>query len=134
VNNKLITFHTAPLASAVTPNIQVIYAENQRGGVWRINIVDDIVNLEFIKEIEVNQRVQVINGKTNNGAILYYNPILTIGQTVPEYTLYKVAVNVVKHATTFNNGSTKFFTNRDKYYEPNANDEYVKFPQVTAFQ
>jgi len=129
-----IIFNTAPPAPAVTPNIQVIYAENQRGGVWQIKIVDDLVTLVFVKEVDVNQRIQVINGKTYNGAILYYNPTLAIGQTVPEYTIYKVAVNTIKHATTFNNGSTKFFTNRDKYYEPNANDEYVKFPQVTAFQ
>lgn len=134
VAGTTINFHTAPPSPVVTPNIQVKFSQNKRAGIWKINITDGNVTLEFVKEIEVNQRVQVIGGKTYNGAILYYDPILVVGQTVPAYSVYKVSINNIKHATTFNNGSTKFFTNRDKYYAPNTNDQYVKFPQVNAFQ
>lgn len=107
---------------------------NQRGGVWEINIVNNIVNLIFVKEIATNGRVQIINGKSHASSIMYYNPILATGHTVPAYSVYQLSLNAVKIPTTFNAGTTKFFNNRDQYYTPDTQDKYLKFPQHGVFK
>lgn len=107
--------------------------QNQRGGVWKINIVNDIVNLEFVQEIEVNQRVQILRGATYSSAIVYYNPILEPGQSVPYYVVYKLIPTSLSKRTTFNANTTRFFSKRDQYYEPGTQDKYLKFPQIGVF-
>jgi len=107
--------------------------KNQRSGVWIIRIINGIVNLIFDREIEVNQRVQILRGATYSGAVMYYNPILSPGQSVPFYSVYKLNPISVKKKTTFNGNSTRFFTKRDTYYEPGKQDKYLKFPQIGAF-
>lgn len=106
---------------------------NNRGGIWQINIVNNIVNLTPIAEIEVNQRVRVFNGQTYSGAILYYNNTLTPGQTVPFYQVYKYTPDLERKRTTFNGDTTRFFSLRDQYYAPESQDKYVKFPQYGVF-
>ena len=106
---------------------------NQRGGVWKINIVNNIVILTSILEVVPNDRVRVISGKTYTGAIMYYNQILNPGQTVPYYSVYTLNANALTKKTTFNADTTKFFSNRDQYYEPGVNDQYLKFPQYGTF-
>uniref|UniRef100_UPI0037C147F3 hypothetical protein n=1 Tax=Flavobacterium sp. TaxID=239 RepID=UPI0037C147F3 len=112
---------------------QGISAVNQRGGVWQIKIVNNIVTLIFIKEIEVNQRVRVLNGSSYSGSIMYYNQMLEPGQTVPFYSLVTLQSNAVTVRTTFNGDSTRFFSYRDEYYTPGENNQYVKFPQTCTF-
>jgi hypothetical protein len=114
---------------------QGISPVNQRGGVWKINIVNGIVNLIFVQEILPNQRIRVLFGNTYASAILYYNSILKIGQNVPAYSVYKLQYSTISRSarTTFNGNSTKFFSNRDTYYAPGTEDKYVKFPQYGAF-
>lgn len=109
---------------------------NQRGGVWKINIVNNIVNLVFVQEIQPSQRIRVLFGGTYAGAILYYNQTLSIGQTVPFYSVYKLQYSTIASSsrTTFNGDSTKFFSNRDTYYAPGTEDKYVKFPQDGVFK
>lgn len=107
---------------------------NQRGGIWKINIVNNIVFLTSVLEVDPNDRVRIIAGGTYGGAILYYDQTLAIGQTVPYYKVYKLGVNAITHRTTFNANTTKFFSNRDQYYEPGINDHYLKFPQYGMFK
>jgi hypothetical protein len=107
---------------------------NQRGGIWQINIVNNIVILTSILEVVPNDRVRIISGGTYGGAIMYYDQILAIGQTVPYYKVYKLGVNSITHRTTFNADTTKFFNYRDQYYEPGINDHYLKFPQYGMFK
>lgn len=111
---------------------QGISAENRRGGVWRIDIVNGIVNLNFVQEIAVYSRVKVLFGKTLSSAILFYSLDLQPGQTVPYYEVFSSNPTVTIR-TTFNNDTTKFFTLRDAYYEPGSQDKYVKFPQYGVF-
>jgi hypothetical protein len=113
--------------------VQGIATVNQRGGVWQINIVNGIVNLTPVLEILPNQRVSIIAGKSYASSILYYNPILSVGQTVPFYSVVKLGANAIKTATTFNGNSTKFFSYRDQYYTPGSQDKYLKFPQYGVF-
>ena len=107
---------------------------NQRGGVWQISITNGIVSLTPVIEVATNQRVQVINGKSYVGAILYYDPVLTVGQTVPEYHQFDASKIAVGKPTTFNGGTTKFTSNRDQYYTPGSQDKYLSFPQHGVFK
>ena len=136
-----ITFTTAPPLiqyPQLPPVIKVTSTnatKNQRGGIWRINIVNDIVNLEFVKEVVVGSRIQVVGGKTYAGSILTYTASLTLGHTVPYYVAFKIDPKQISSRvqTTFNAGTTRFFSNRDQYYAPGAQDQYLKFPQAGAF-
>ena len=107
---------------------------NKRGGIWRINIINEIVQLVFVQEIELNQRVRVSFGKTYGGSILYYATTNIPGQSVPEYVVFKVQTESINQKrTTFNGDSTKFFSHRDQYYTPGTQDKYIKFPQFGVF-
>ncbi|HET8688581.1 MAG TPA: hypothetical protein VFM18_18360 [Methanosarcina sp.] len=110
-------------------------ATNQRGGIWRINIsATNIVTLSFVREIEVNQRIQVFSGRSYNGAILYYRLPQTQGQAVPHYSIFNLNKDsIISAATTFNNGTTRFFSRRDQYYAPGTQGSYLKFPQTGPF-
>lgn len=107
---------------------------NYRGGIWRITIVNQIVQLVFVKEINLNQRVRVSFGKTYGGSILYYATTNIPGQSVPEYVVFKIQPQSINQKrTTFNGDSTKFFSYRDQYYTPGTQDKYIKFPQFGVF-
>jgi hypothetical protein len=108
--------------------------QNQRAGIWRVVLVGANVTLEFVREVDVNQRVKVVRGSTYGGAVLYYNPTIPAGQTVPSYTIYKVTPPSVDPKTTFNAGTTRFFSYKDQYYLPGTQDKYLKFPQDGAFK
>jgi hypothetical protein len=107
---------------------------NERGGIWRINIINNIVFLTPVLEVLPNDRVRIIAGGTYGGAIVYYDQTLAIGQTVPYYKVYKLGVNAIAKRTTFNADTTKFFNYRDQFYEPGVSDHYVKFPQYGMFK
>lgn len=108
---------------------------NKRGGIWQINIdANNIVTLSFIQEVAVNQRIQIFSGRRYNGAILYYSPPTKQGQTVPYYSIFKLnKSSIVNAATTFNGGTTRFFSKRDQYYAPGTQGSYLKFPQSGPF-
>jgi len=108
---------------------------NMRGGVWQINISPtNMVTLTFVKEVVLNQRIQVLEGQTYNGAILYYILPNVPGKTVPSYSVFLLnKESVVPAATTFNAGTTKFISKRDTYYTPVSQGEYLRFPQTGPF-
>jgi hypothetical protein len=106
---------------------------NKRGGVWRVNIINNIVSLTFIKEVNLGQRVRILSGSTFASAIVYYSIELQPGQNVPFYKVCNVQPNDTATKTTFNNGTTRFFNYRDQYYAPGTEDKYVKFPQYGVF-
>jgi hypothetical protein len=109
---------------------------NQRGGIWKINIVNNTVYLSFVEQVNTNDRVQVLRGKSYASAILYYNKNYTAnsGYSVPFYSVYVVTYGSIRPATTFNAGTTKFFSRRDQYYTPGSEDKYLKFPQYGVFK
>lgn len=119
---------TGFLENKQNPNVP-----NNRGGVWRINIINSIVVLTPVLSIEPNQRIRILLGGTYGGSIMYYNQLLAEGQTVPYYKVYKTQVSSGAKRTTFNGDSTKFFSHRDAYYEPGTQDHYLKFPQYGMF-
>lgn len=129
----VISFDDYSVVPGFLEKAQGISPVNERGGVWQINIVNDVVTLMPVQEIFVNQRVRILNGSTYSGSIMYYNQMLQVGQTVPYYTVVTLQSNAITVRTTFNGDTTKFFNYRDEYYAPGENDQYVKFPQYGTF-
>lgn len=129
----VISFDTYDVVPGFLEKAQGIAPVNERGGIWQINIVNGVVTLLPIQEIEVNQRVRVLNGSSYSGSIMYYNQMLNPGQTVPFYSVVTLQSNAITVRTTFNGDSTRFFSYRDEYYTPGENDKYVKFPQYCTF-
>ena len=109
---------------------------NKRAGVWKINIVNDSVYLSFVKEVTPGDRIQVLNGRNYAGAILFYNKNYTAnsGYSVPFYSVYNITASSLTIPTTFNKGTTRFFSGRDQYYAPGSQDKYLKFPQYGVFK
>lgn len=116
-----------------TEKLQGQSTVNKRGGIWQINVVGDYVFLTFVKEVLPNQRVKVKSGRTFSSSTLYYNPILTAAQLVPAYSLVPITGVLSIKPTVYDGGGTKFFANRDKYYMPESEDKYLKFPQIGVF-
>ena len=131
-----ITFNTPPqlITTEYPPVIKISGANvvNERGGVWKINIVDGIVNLTPVLAVAPGQQIRVSLGNTYSGAIVYYNQNLSKGQSVPFYSIFKYQTSAFNR-TTFNADSTRFFSSRDSYYQPGTQDKYVKFPQYGVF-
>ena len=92
--------------------------ENQRAGIWEVNIdsVTENVTLRFVKELEQGQVVKVMNGRSHGQSFMQYSYSISNGNTVPNYV--KVP-NVITfngtngNRTRFDSGGTKFFDNRD---------------------
>jgi Putative Ig domain len=131
-------YDSAPYDSyAVVPGylekIQGTSPTNKRGGVWQVNIVNNIVNLTFVQEIQTNDRVRITSGATYASATLTYtNRNLVDGQSVPYYEVFATNVIVLPKPTTFNDNTTRFFSRRDQYYTPESRDKYLKFTQYGA--
>lgn len=109
------------------------FVPNKRAGVWKININDGIVTLEFINEVQVGQKVKVLEGNSYGFTFLTYDPILKQDASVPSYSVWSDVVKTTADATTFDGNGTRFFDYRDTYTEPEIGDKYIKFPQIGVF-
>jgi hypothetical protein len=105
---------------------------NRRAGIWQVNInSNNIVVLSFVRQIEINQIVTVIN----EGVKLVYNPVIQPGNTVPTYTPLTQVLNPSTGATVFDTNSTRFSNPRDEYLsDPETHDKYLKFPHIGVLQ
>ena len=105
---------------------------NRRAGIWQVNInSNNIVVLSFVRQIEINQIVTVIN----EGIKLVYNPVIQPGNTVPTYTPLTQVLNSSTGATVFDTNSTRFSNPRDEYLsDPETHDKYLKFPHIGVLQ
>ena len=103
---------------------------NQRAGIWQVEIVNNLVVLNFVQQILLNQVVTVIRETTK----LFYDPLIKTGKTVPEYSLISVNLPDSTQNTSFDTEGTRFVSNRDNYTEPGALDKYIKFPKTGVFR
>jgi hypothetical protein len=122
--------------SAVSPGTVISYEiDNQRGGIWRINISDeDLVTLEFVREVVFGEKIKVLNGVTNGFTFMVYDTNISGSQTVPTYRRWKTDVETSGGYTVFDRNGTRFFDNRDNYQGPETDDKYLKFPQIGVFE
>jgi hypothetical protein len=106
---------------------------NQRMGVWKIVIVDEIVFLEFVMPVLPYEYVVVSAGNAYRDTKMYHDIIIKPGNSVPEFSLLTDNISVSTDTTRFDQGSTKFINNRDQYTEPGINDKYICFPKTGVF-
>jgi hypothetical protein len=107
---------------------------NQRAGIWKIDITDNVVTLKFQREIQLGQKIKVLDGRTYGYTFLTYDPVLQIGQNVPAYSRWNANDSTKTSVyTTFDGNGTRFFDHRDNYAEPETGDKYIKFPQIGVF-
>ena len=106
---------------------------NQRAGIWQISISSlNVVTLTFIQAIAYHDYIQINYGNTQNNTIVYFDPILKPGASVPAFTLIPTLLNT--NNTKFDNHGTKFINNRDVYSAPQSADSWLKFPNLGQFQ
>ena len=108
---------------------------NLRSGIWTINVSSsNIVTLSLTQVVPVGTKIQVNYGVSRSKDIVYYNPILQIGQSVPAYTSLSAMLSPSSANTRFDNYGTKFLSARDQYADPESGDAWLKFPKQNVFQ
>lgn len=93
-----------------------------------------IVKLQFYSPVRLEDKVQVNQGTSLGSSIIYYDPILKEGRSVPEYTRLSSGFYNTRSATRFDSYQTKFINNRDRYLAPQELDKYIKFPKIGVFK
>ena len=117
---------------------------NLRANVWTINIdSSNVVTLtatpflrnlgsgtsisQITSMIVAGDRVQINHGHTHSDSVVYYNPVLAPGNSVPAYTLIPTLLTVPDSVTRFDNYGTRFINNRISYENPETGDVWLKF-------
>lgn len=136
VNGSISTVVPGFLANSINPLVQ-----NQRSGIWNINIsgnipnsANNVVTLTFNRAILPGQYVQINNGASQNNTVVYYNPVLQPGNSVPTYTVLTTYLTSANTRTRFDNFGTKFINNRDVYTSPGSSDTWLNFPNLSQLQ
>lgn len=113
--------------------------DNQRIGIWRINIVpnttstvnDDLVKLTFVSTMDYYDKVFVRNGYTYGGTNIYYDSVIKANKLIANYSI--IPQQISTNYTTFDGNGTKFYDYRDSYTVPGAGDKYIKFAKTGVF-
>jgi len=92
-----------------------------------------IVQLVFYSPVRLQEKIQINHGVSLGQTIIYYDPILKSGLSVPEYTRLSGTTSATS-ASIFDTGKTKFINNRDSYLAPVEQDKYIKFPKIGVFK
>ena len=107
------------------------YVENQRAGIWEIQVNEttDTIRLQFVKELSQGSVVKVLDGRSHSLSFLQYSHSIESGHTVPDFN--KVP-NVITFngadggRTSFDSNGTKFLDRRDQpIYIPTVPDAWV---------
>ncbi len=107
---------------------------NQQGGIWKVIITpENTIVLEFVKEVQINEYVQVTDGQSYGDTKIYYDPQIKPGLSVPEYSYLTTAVRNSSELTRFDSGATRFYDNIDVYEPPETSDVYLKFPKLNIY-
>ena len=113
---------------------------DSRGFDFNVDNVDpgpyptQVIQLVFVEEVLTGDQVQINAGTTYNHTILFYDPVLQSGHSVPQYTRVTSQTGVITKFTKFDQGGTRFINNRDVYTVPESGNKYLKFPQYGVFE
>jgi hypothetical protein len=80
--------------------------------------------------IELGDYVQINKGDNNSGSVVFYDPSLKVGHSVPAYTTVTSAVVTADKITKFDEYGTRFINNRIAFELPEVNDTWLKFPNA----
>lgn len=109
--------------------------DNQRIGIWQINIdSDEIVTLTFVSTISYYNKLFVKNGFTYGRVNIFYDPIIKSGNILPNYSIIPEEVKTVVESTRFDGNGTRFRNNRINYVVPEEGDKYIKFSKLGVFK
>ena len=140
-----------------------VSAINQRGGIWKINVVNldvggfdplqngwenagfdlynlgganNLIQLTFVQELKVGDVISVRSGNLHGGKDIKYavDDMVNLGHTVPYFVNVKNITSSSLIPTTFDIKHTRFVNNVDQYQIPLDGDTYLKFPQKHIFQ
>jgi len=131
-NNEFDDYAIVPgyAEKLLDPNVQ-----NQRAGVWRINIATDgLITLTLQREIVLSQMVKIISGTSHASTYMMYDPVIQNGFTVPTYTPQSALQNNTTERTRFDGAGTRFYDHRDNYADPEVGDKYIKFTQFGVYK
>jgi hypothetical protein len=118
---------------------------NLRANLWTINIdSNNVVTLTpatFLRAVGVgtnaiqvpsmvmpSDRVQINRGVYHSESIVYYNPVLAPGNSVPAYSTIPTLLAGADKNTRFDGYGTRFINNRISYGNPESGDTWLKFP------
>ena len=161
--NEGWNFPDSSLVPGYNEVVTKVSAVNQRGGIWRVNIVNldvggfdptqspfeasgfdlynlgggnNLIILSFVQELKVGDVVSVKSGVMHGGKDLIYtvDNMVHLGHTVPYFANIKNIINDTTNPTTFDVRHTRFVNNVDEYQIPLDGDVYLKFPQKHIFQ
>ena len=124
---NVVPGYLAHIADSLVPN--------KRMGIWQINIdINGLVTLSYVGDVLSGQYVQVCAGRNYRDTKIYFNPVIDTanGFTVPAYSLLTGTLNPAT-VTTFDMGSTKYYSYEDVYTDHGADDKYLKFQHTTIF-
>jgi hypothetical protein len=124
------TYDTLQVIPGYLENQQDPLVSNQRAGIWRISVEDDVVTLNFIRQINTNQIITVRNEATK----LFLDPEIKPGNTVPAYSLLSQSTRSAVQDTSFDGDGTRFASAKDTYTEPGVLDKYLKFIKTGVFR
>lgn len=96
-------------------------------------LTTDLNKWQRLGTVKPNTYIQINNGVNFGQRIVYYDPTIKAGKSVPEFSVFDSTLSIVEQ-TRFGNYSTRFFSNRDSYAEPRTNDKYLKFPKYGVFK
>ena len=85
------------------------------------------------QEVLINQYVQVASGNSYRATKIYYDPIVKVNNSVPEYSVLRSST-VDTTQTIFDGGSTRFYDNRDQFASLGTDEKYLKFPKDLCFK
>jgi hypothetical protein len=109
--------------------------QNQRAGVWRINIATDgLITLTLLREIVLDQMVKIISGTSHASTYMKYDSVIQNGFTVPAYTPQSALQSSASARTRFDGTSTRFYDHRDNYADPEIGDKYIRFTQFGVYK
>lgn len=124
---------------------------NLRANIWTINIdSNNLVTLTpatFLRQVGIGVNrstinsmimasdvVQINQGNSHSESLIFYNPSLQIGQSVPAYTPIRTFLASTNKSTNTNNNTrfdeygTRFIDNRISYEYPEVGDTWLIFP------
>jgi hypothetical protein len=87
--------------------------------------------LTFVPQPSYNSTIYVRNGYTHGGVNVYYDPIVKVNNTVPNYS--EIPQEIKTTSTVFDGDGTLFYDFRDTYVVPEQGSKYLVFPRVNVF-
>jgi photosystem II stability/assembly factor-like uncharacterized protein len=124
------SYDTLQVIPGYLENQQDPFISNQRSGIWRVSVTNDVVTLSFVRQININQIVTVRNEATK----LFLDPEIKPGNTVPAYSLLSQSTRSAAEDTSFDGEGTRFASAKDTYTEPGTLDKYLKFIKTGVFR